>query len=145
MVLIGCYLYFGCWDWESICDVELVCSVLVVVGLEYMEWCQIYILLGGEWQCLVIVMLFIQVLLLYLFDELFVYFDFNYQMVVFQLFVGVVCDCGVGVIMVLYDLVLVYCFCDYVLLLYGDGCIEMGMVDGILMVEKLFEFYGYGL
>jgi iron complex transport system ATP-binding protein len=143
--LTGRHPHLGRWGWEDAKDLALTQSALAAVGLQALLSRQIHTLSGGERQRLAIATLLAQAAPLYLLDEPLAHLDLNHQMAVLQLFAGTARDCGAGVAMVLHDPAQAHRFCDYALLMFGDGRVELGTVDAMLTGEKLSELYGYPL
>lgn len=142
LVWQGCYLYcivFGGWNKVDIVVVE---QVLVLILIGYLCYYKLDMLLGGQWQWVWIVMIFVQQGGILLLDELIIYLDFVYQIDLLELVCDLIQMQGMMVVVVLYDLNQVVCYVDYFVLL-KDGCIYFsGIFMVILIVLVIVEVFG---
>jgi len=98
---------------------------------------------GGESRRLALATLLVQAPKLMLLDEPVNHLDLKYQIGLLNLVCDIVKNQQKSVIMVLHDVNLVQRFCDKIVMLWGDGNIEYGLADELLVEEKLSALYGH--
>ena len=142
--LVGRHPHLDRWGWESTKDAQIVRAALAAVDLADFEQRDIQTLSGGERQRLAIATLLAQAPQLFLLDEPIAHLDLKHQIAVLDLFADAVRR-GAGVVMVLHDPALARRYCDYALLVDGDGHCDFGPVAEQLTAERLSQLYDYPL
>lgn len=143
--LAGRHPHLGRWDWESDDDLVIARNAIRAVGLAGMEQRELQSLSGGERQRAAIAALLTQQPALYLLDEPLAHLDLNHQIAVLDLFAArASCD-GIATVMVLHDPGLAARYCDYALLLFGDGEWLLGPSSEIVTAPHLSRLYGHAL
>ena len=143
-VLIGRHPYLDNWRWEGEDDVALARAALAEVGLAGTEERSLATLSGGERQRLAVATLLCQEPSVYLLDEPSNHLDPHHQVEVMETVRRRVAG-GTehAAVMVLHDVNLAARYCDYALLLYGDGVTEHGPAKQVLNAENLGRLYGH--
>lgn len=142
LVVIGCYLWYGVLGCFGVVDCEKVEEVILLVGLKLLVYWLVDSFFGGERQWVWIVMLVVQDSCCLLFDELILVLDIVYQVDVLLLVYCLSQECGLMVIVVLYDINMVVCYCDYLVVLCGGEMIVQGMFVEIMCGEIFEMIYG---
>ena len=142
-VLIGRHPYLARWDWESAADANLARAALAAVGLADFAARSLHTLSGGERQRVALATLLVQQPRVYLLDEPLAHLDLNHQVAVLELMSRRVREEGAALVMVLHDVNLAARYCDWALLLFGEGEYEFG--DAVPDARALSRLYGYPL
>ena len=142
--LVGRHPHLERWGWESENDARIVRAALAAVDLAAFEQRDVQSLSGGERQRVAIATLLAQEAPLMLLDEPLAHLDLKHQIAVLDLF-ATAAQGGAGVIMVLHDPALAHRYCDFALLLDGEGHCEFGPVSELLTAERLSLLYDYPL
>ncbi len=142
-VLIGRHPYLARWDWESAADANLARAALAAVGLAEFAARSLHTLSGGERQRVALATLLVQQPRVYLLDEPLAHLDLNHQVAVLELMSRRVREEGAALVMVLHDVNLAARYCDWALLLFGEGEYEFG--DAVPDARALSRLYGYPL
>ncbi len=142
-VLIGRHPYLARWDWESAADANLARAALAAVGLADFAARSLHTLSGGERQRVALATLLVQQPRVYLLDEPLAHLDLNHQVAVLELMSRRVREEGAALVMVLHDVNLAARYCDWALLLFGEGEDEVGAA--VPAARALSRLYGYPL
>ncbi len=142
-VLIGRHPYLARWDWESAADANLARAALAAVGLADFAARSLHTLSGGERQRVALATLLVQQPRVYLLDEPLAHLDLHHQVAVLELMSRRVREEGAALVMVLHDVNLAARYCDWALLLFGEGEYEFG--DAVPDARALSRLYGYPL
>ena len=142
--LVGRHPHLERWGWEGEADARIVRTALAAVDLAALEQRDVQSLSGGERQRLAVATLLAQEAPLMLLDEPLAHLDLKHQIAVLDLFADAVRR-GAGVVMVLHDPALARRYCDYALLVDGDGHCDFGPVAEQLTAERLSQLYDYPL
>jgi iron complex transport system ATP-binding protein len=143
--LIGRHPWLDRWSWESTADARLARQALQAVGLEGFEAREVHTLSGGERQRLAIATLLTQAPRLAMLDEPLSHLDLNHQIVVLELLVRCVRETDMTLVMVMHDPGLAARYCDRVLLMHGDGRVDLGTTAELLTAERLSALYQHPL
>ena len=144
-VLAGRHPHLSRWSWESAGDATIARVALAAMDLDGMADREVQTLSGGERQRVAIATLLAQQPRLYLLDEPLAHLDLNHQIATLELLSRRSRDDGIAVAMVLHDPNFALRFCDYALLLFGDGTHVIGPVAGVLDESSLSRLYGHPL
>lgn len=139
--LIGRHPHLKPWEWESADDERIVRAALHAVGLDAMTQRSTHTLSGGERRRLALAALLIQDPDLFLLDEPVNHLDLHHQIDTLDLLTQQVAQQGKTLLMVLHDVNLAARYCDFLLLLFGDGETLQGPVDEILNEANLQRLY----
>ena len=143
--LVGRHPHLERWGWESAEDLIIVRMALAAVDIAALEQRDVQTLSGGERQRLAIAALLAQAPLLYLLDEPIAHLDLHHQIAMLKLFSDAVHGQKASVVMVLHEPALAWRFSDRVLLIHGDGRVDIGRTREMLTAERLSEHYQYPL
>ena len=136
-VLLGRHPHSENILWDSEQDVTLCRDTLALLGLGTLEKRQVSTLSGGEKQRLAIALLLAQNPTVMLLDEPSNHLDIDYQIKVLELLTERSRTNSAAMIMASHDINLVSRFCNYVLLLLGNGEFLAGPAPDILNKENL--------
>lgn len=141
-VVYGCYVYGGFLCGLLWVDQVVIDEVFDMSGFVDDVECDVGVLLGGECQCVWIVMVFVQQVLIVLFDELMIYFDIYYQFDIFDVLCVLNCVCGLMIVWVLYDLNQVVVYSDEIVLMCVGCFVVQGMFDVMFDLVWLCVVFG---
>ena len=144
-VLAGRHPHLSRWSWESPSDARIARATLTDMNLTDLAQREVQTLSGGERQRVAIAALLAQQTRLCLLDEPLAHLDLNHQIATLELLSRRSRDDGIAVAMVLHDPNFALRFCDYALLLFGDGTHVIGPVAGVLDESSLSRLYGHPL
>ncbi|MDR1462922.1 MAG: ABC transporter ATP-binding protein [Azoarcus sp.] len=143
-VLVGRHPHLGRWGWESAADVSIASAALDCVGLQGFASRDLRALSGGEQQRVALAMLLAQTPRLFLLDEPLNHLDLHHQIAVLELF-RALAACGRGVVMALHDLALAARYADIIIMLDGEGGVELGTSGDVLTARSLSRAFGHPL
>ncbi len=143
--LIGRHPWLERWAWESAADADIAREALSAVGLDGFAARDVHTLSGGERQRLAVATLLTQQPRLALLDEPLSHLDLNHQIAVLELLTRRVRETGMALTMVMHDPGLAARYCERVLLVHGDGRVEVGAVAEMLTAERLSALYQHPL
>jgi iron complex transport system ATP-binding protein len=143
--LIGRHPWLERWAWESASDAGIARAALAAVGLDGFAARDVQTLSGGERQRLAIATLLTQQSRLALLDEPLSHLDLNHQIAVLDLLARTSRQSGTTLVMVMHDPGLAARYCDRVMLMHGDGRVEIGAVAELLTAERLSALYQHPL
>lgn len=141
--LIGRHPHLDRWAWESAADMAIVRAALADMDLTGLEDRDIRTLSGGERQRLAMAALIAQAPQLFLLDEPVAFLDLKHQISVLERFSRSASENQATVVMVLHEPALAWRFCDQVLLIHGNGTVELGPSKDLLTAERLSVLYQY--
>jgi len=144
-VLIGRHPYLGPLQWEGAADYTAARESLSAVGLEGMETRDIATLSGGERRRLGIATLLAQDPRVLLLDEPINHMDLHHQILILDLLKQKTLTDAKSMLIVLHELNLAIRYCDYFLLLYGEGETLQGTSEAVLTQPNLERLYGHPL
>lgn len=136
-VLLGRHAYAENILWDSKQDLALCRDALALLGLGSLENRQVATLSGGEKQRLAIGLLLVQNPAVFLLDEPSNHLDIDYQIKVLEILTQKVRSDSAAMVMASHDINLVSRFCNYVLLLLGNGEILTGSAQKVLTTGNL--------
>jgi iron complex transport system ATP-binding protein len=142
-VLLGRHPHLGRWQWETTDDHTRATQALAHVGLTGFEQRQVDTLSGGERRRLGLATLLTQDPQWFLLDEPTNHLDPHYQLTLLDLLVQRVRNEERGLFMILHDVNLAVRFCDYVILLFGEGEACCGPIEEVLDAATLGRLYGH--
>jgi iron complex transport system ATP-binding protein len=143
-VLIGRHPHIGFWQWESDDDRRIAFDALAAVGLQELAERDVATLSGGERRRAAIATLLAQDPDVHLLDEPINHLDPHHQLDVLRL-LSARARAGRVVVMSLHDAGLAARFCDYALLLFGNGEWLTGPTSEVLTEETMTRLYGVTL
>lgn len=139
--LIGRHPHLKPWEWESAEDERIARAALHAVGLDDMTQRSTHTLSGGERRRLALAALLTQSPDLFLLDEPVNHLDLHHQIETLDLLTQQVAQQGKTMLMVLHDVNLAARYCDYLLLLFGDGETLQGPMQAVLNEANLQRLY----
>ena len=139
--LTGRHPFLKQWQWESAEDVEKTHRVLAWLGLSSMAQRQVQTLSGGERQRVALATLFTQDPPLMLLDEPTNHLDIHHQISVMEHLKALSNDHAKAMVMTLHDANLALRYCEYVVLLLGEGRALSGPATSLLTRENLEQLY----
>lgn len=140
-VLVGRHPHLGFWDWESGEDRAIAASALSTVGLEGFENRDVATLSGGERRRVALAALLAQDPQICLLDEPTNHLDPHHQIHGLEIMRDKATR-GRTVVMTLHDPSLAARFCDYALLLFGNGEWLYGSASDTLTPTTMSRLYG---
>jgi iron complex transport system ATP-binding protein len=140
-VLTGRHPHINTWQWENETDFAIARQALQQVDMHAMENKSVQHLSGGERQRVAIATLFAQDPTYYLLDEPNSHLDLHYQINILDSLCQFARSNRRALIMTLHDINLASRFCDYVLLLNGDGKILQGTANELLTPQHLAQTF----
>ena len=142
--LVGRHPHLGRWDWESPADRRIAASALERLELGELSERDVQTLSGGERQRLAVAQLLTQQARLYLLDEPLAHLDLAHQVSVMELFRQQTAA-DAALVAVLHEPGFALRYCDYALLLFGNGRWLAGRAAEILNTSNLSLLYGHTL
>jgi iron complex transport system ATP-binding protein len=142
-VLIGRHPHIPAWGWEDDRDRTLALQAIQDVDLAGMQHRALATLSGGERRRVAAAALLTQDPSVMLLDEPTGYLDVQHQVTLLNHFAGLARNHGKTVVMVLHDVNLAARYCDFLLLLYGDGETAMGASAKVLTGDNLSRLYNH--
>ena len=139
--LTGRHPFLKQWQWESAEDLAKTRRVLASLGLSAMAQREVQTLSGGERQRVAVATLLTQDPPLMLLDEPTNHLDIHYQINVLEHLKALSNDRAKAMIMTLHDANLALRYCEYVVLLLGDGDALSGPATTLLTRENLEQLY----
>lgn len=139
--LIGRHPHLQAWAWESVADERIAREALHAVGLDGMAQRLTHTLSGGERRRLALAALIAQDPALFLLDEPVNHLDLHQQIETLELLTQQAMQHGKTLLMVLHDVNLAARYCDFLLLLFGDGDVLQGPVHEVLNEANLQRLY----
>ncbi|MDP1680568.1 MAG: ABC transporter ATP-binding protein [Burkholderiales bacterium] len=139
--LIGRHPHLHAWEWESAQDEEIARAALYSVGLSGFEARSTATLSGGERRRLALAALLVQDPQLFLLDEPVNHLDVHHQIAALELLTRLTREQSKALLMVLHDVNLATRYCDYVLLLFGEGETLQGPTRELLTEANLARLY----
>lgn len=121
---------------------EKVREALHLMQLSEIMFQNVQTLSGGEKQRLALATILLQAPDIYLLDEPLNHLDIKHQMIVMRK-LAKLAENGAGIVVVLHDLNKVPEICNRVLMLFGNGEVEIGSREEMLTVKKLSQVFGY--
>jgi len=140
-VLTGRHPYLGSLGWEQPEDLERAAQAIEQVGLKGLENRDAQTLSGGERQRMEIATLLAQQPRVALLDEPSNHLDPGQQIIMLRMLKTRFTGTDRALLMVLHDCNLAIRFCDYLLLLKGDGEYLAGSVESLATAEHLSWLY----
>ncbi len=144
-VLQGRYPYLHAWQWETTDDHAMVAGLLRKMELEALQARNVQTLSGGERQRVAIATLLAQQSRMLLLDEPANHLDLSHRLTLLGVLANECRDQQHSLLMSLHDINLAARFCDYALLLLGNGRVLQGPVSEIFDGEVLESLYGHPL
>ena len=135
------YPHLSYFKKESSKDKHIVMQALQLMALDPFMHKTIDHLSGGEKRRLAIATVLAQTPSIYLLDEPTNHLDVQHQMRVLNHFTDLAQNNTAGIMMALHDVNLAQQFCNRILLLFPDGCIQQGTANEMLTVENLTRLY----
>lgn len=142
-VLVGRHPHISPWRGEGESDIRIARQALADMGMEDFQYRTTNRLSGGERQRAALATLLTQDPLIYLLDEPSNHLDLKHQLQVLNHFSGLVRDSQRALVTTLHDINLAVRFCSHVLLLYGNGELDLGRSEDLLTRDNLSRLYGY--
>lgn len=139
--LIGRHPHLHAWEWESAQDEDIAHAALNAVGLSGFEARSTATLSGGERRRLALAALLVQDPQLFLLDEPVNHLDVHHQIAALDLLTRLTREQNKTLLMVLHDVNLATRYCDFLLLLFGDGETLQGPVRELLTETNLERLY----
>ncbi len=140
-VLTGRHPHINNWQWENESDFAIARQALQQVDMHTMENKSVQHLSGGERQRVAIATLLAQDPTFYLLDEPNSHLDLHYQINILDSLCQFARSTQRALIMTLHDINLAARFCDYVLLLNGDGEVLQGAATELLTPPHLAQTF----
>lgn len=141
-VAIGRHPYLSTWQWSSRQDNQVIQDALERVNMQKFSDRVITSLSGGERQRVSIATVLAQTPQLYLLDEPTSHLDLPHQMKMLAL-LSKQKNASTSVVMILHDVNLAARFCDYALMLFGNGEVKTGTTTDLMNPDTLSQLYGY--
>lgn len=138
--MIGRHPHIGRFQWESATDIAIGQAALASVDLADLARRDVLTLSGGERRRLAIAQVLTQQPDVYLLDEPTNHLDPQHQLDALRMFRDRA-DAGAAVIASLHDANLAVRYADHCLLLYGDGCWDIGPTAEVLQEVRLTRLY----
>jgi len=142
-VLIGRHPHIPAWGWEDDRDRTLALQAMQDVDLAGMQHRSLATLSGGERRRVAAATLLTQDPSIMLLDEPTGYLDVRHQITLLNHFSGLARTHRKSVVMVLHDVNLAARYCDFLLLLYGDGETCIGTAAEVLTEDNLTRLYSH--
>jgi iron complex transport system ATP-binding protein len=142
-VLSGRHPHIGNWEWETELDYEIARHALEQVDMLAMQNKSVQQLSGGERQRVAIATLLAQDPACFLMDEPNSHLDLHYQISILDNLCQFARNNQRALVMTLHDINLAARFCDFILLLNGDGEIQQGSVTELLTPENLSRTFAH--
>ena len=143
--LIGRHPHLQAWAWESAQDETIARSALEAVSLAGFETRSSATLSGGERRRLALATLLVQDPQLFLLDEPVNHLDVQHQIAALALLTRLTREQGKTLLMVLHDVNLAARYCDFLLLLFGEGETLQGPARELLTEVNLQRLYNHPL
>jgi iron complex transport system ATP-binding protein len=140
-VLSGRHPHIDAWQWENESDYEKARNALQQVDMLDLQNQSVQHLSGGERQRVAMATLLAQDPAYFLMDEPNSHLDLHYQISILDNLCRFARDQQRALVMSLHDINLAARFCDYILLLNGDGEILQGTVSELLTPEHLAQTF----
>ena len=140
-VLSGRHPHIDTWQWENESDVVLARNALLQVDMLDLQNQSIQHLSGGERQRVAIATLLAQDPTYFLMDEPNSHLDLHYQISILDNLCQFARANQRALVMSLHDINLAARFCDFVLLLHGDGQVLAGAADKLLNADDLTRLF----
>ena len=141
--LIGRHPHLHAWEWESAQDEAIARSALASVTLSGLEARSTATLSGGERRRLALAALLVQDPHLFLLDEPVNHLDVHHQIAALNLLTQLAQTQGKSLMMVLHDVNLAARYCDFLLLLFGEGETLQGPTCELLTETNLQRLYNH--
>ena len=143
--LIGRHPHLQAWAWESAQDETIARDALAAVSLAGFETRSSATLSGGERRRLALATLLVQDPQLFLLDEPVNHLDVQHQIAALDLLTRLTREQGKTLLMVLHDVNLAARYCDFLLLLFGEGETLQGPARELLTEVNLQRLYNHPL
>ena len=140
-VLTGRHPHSDNWHWENASDFAIARAALQQVDMAHMENNSVQHLSGGERQRVAIATLLAQHPTYFLMDEPNSHLDLHYQINILDQLCQFARHSQRALVMSLHDINLAARFCDYVLLLNGEGEVKQGTAAELLTPEYLTQTF----
>lgn len=144
-VLSGRHPHIDNWQWESESDYEMARNALQQVDMLAMQSKSVQHLSGGERQRVAIATLLAQDPTYFLMDEPNSHLDLHYQISILDDLCRFARHQQRALVMSLHDINLAARFCDYVLLLNGDGEVRQGTAAELLTPVQLTQTFKHDI
>ena len=128
---------------ETAADRQAAAQALEIMELGACQEQNILTLSGGEWRRLALATLLAQNPKLYLLDEPLNHLDLKHQRRLLQHFKLKARQEKISVLMTLHDINIAEHYCEQLVLLYGNGKVEVGPKAALLTEAKVSALYGY--
>jgi iron complex transport system ATP-binding protein len=141
-VLEGRHPFLHRFHWESAEDEALAASTLEELGIGGLAERSVQTLSGGERRLVAAATLFVQDAPIMMLDEPNSFLDLHQQLHVLERVTRRVRDRGCTAIVILHDVNLAVRFCDYAIVLHGNGEVESGPAAQVLnerSIERAFR------
>lgn len=139
--LVGRHPHLDPWQWEGVEDIRIARDALREMDITHMERRWISTLSGGERRRLEIAAVLTQAPALMLLDEPINHLDLHHQIAVLDTLTRRCQRNGTTLLMTLHDINLTARYCDWLLLLFGDGEVRWGPTSEVLTEENLTRLY----
>lgn len=120
---------------------KIIREALQVVGLAHYASHSLQSLSGGERRRLAVAAILVQSPILYLLDEPTNHLDLHFQIKVLEHFKQLAKQEAVAILMSLHDINLATHYCEFILMLCGDGTVLQGVPEEIFSKENLERVY----
>lgn len=140
-VLTGRHPHISHWQWENAADISIAQQALQQVDMRDMETRSVQQLSGGERQRVAIATLLAQNPKYFLLDEPNSHLDLHYQITILDNLCQFARNNQRALVMSLHDINLAARFCDFLLLLNGEGDVLQGKASELLTPEHLAQTF----
>ncbi len=142
-VISGRHPHINHWQWESRNDWDIAHKALQSVQLSHLAQRPVNQLSGGERQRVAIATLITQNPQIMLLDEPNSHLDLKYQIMILDYLFKLTKSAQKTILMTLHDINLAARYCDKLILLMGDGEVQVGEANELLSEDNLQKLYDY--